>query len=133
MTNQTIKPEFSRVYLIFIFLFFVNTQLFSQNFITKWNFTAAGTSISFNAQTAGGPVNYTWTCAPSGNTGSGSATHPSPLARRQAGNVSSHRPLCDGAALVAQNRSESPSTTAPLDAHSDLVPQQARSRQDLGA
>ncbi len=73
--NQTINRKFSRIQLLLIFLFLINTGLFSQsNFITKWNFTAAGTSISFNAQTAGGAVNYTWTCAPSGNTGTGTFT-----------------------------------------------------------
>jgi surface protein len=59
---------------VIVLMLLVNAGLYAQNFITKWNFTAAGTSISFNAQTAGGPVNYTWTCSPSGNTGAGSFT-----------------------------------------------------------
>jgi surface protein len=42
-----------------------------QDFITKWKFDAAATSITFNTLTTG-KVNYTWTALPSGNTGTGS-------------------------------------------------------------
>ncbi|MEQ1732112.1 MAG: BspA family leucine-rich repeat surface protein [Bacteroidia bacterium] len=40
------------------------------DFITKWYFPNGGTNISFYCQTLGN-INYTWTCSPSGNTGSG--------------------------------------------------------------
>jgi surface protein len=41
------------------------------NFITEWSYPDGSTSIIFSAQTSGS-VNYTWTAAPSGNSGSGS-------------------------------------------------------------
>lgn len=46
----------------------------AQDFITKWTFPSSATSITFNALTAGGAVNYTWAASPSGNNGSGSFT-----------------------------------------------------------
>ena len=47
-------------------------------FITQWTYPDATTQIRFDAQTAGGPVNYTWTASPSGNSGVGSFTQTSP-------------------------------------------------------
>lgn len=41
------------------------------NFITEWTYPNGSTSIIFSGQTAGS-VNYTWSAAPSGNSGSGS-------------------------------------------------------------
>lgn len=58
--------------LVFIFIFFYGAS--AQDFITKWSFPAATTSINFSAQTAGGAVSYTWSASPSGNSGSGSFT-----------------------------------------------------------
>jgi uncharacterized repeat protein (TIGR01451 family) len=46
----------------------------SAYFVTEWTFPTAATAINFNAQTAVGPVNYTWSASPSGNSGSGSFT-----------------------------------------------------------
>ncbi|MEY3368127.1 MAG: hypothetical protein RI973_1282, partial [Bacteroidota bacterium] len=48
--------------------------LTNSNFITKWYYTSASTSILFKAQTAGGAVDYTWSASPSGNSGSGNFT-----------------------------------------------------------
>lgn len=73
-TFQSVSFGKITISLIFLLLLIINSNSFSQNFITKWNFTSAGTAISFNALTVGGPVSYTWTCAPSGNTGTGSFT-----------------------------------------------------------
>lgn len=42
--------------------------------MTEWTFPNAATQIQFNALTADGPVNYTWSASPSGNSGSGSFT-----------------------------------------------------------
>ena len=44
------------------------------NFITVWTSTTTITSLDFYAVTQGGAVNYTWTAAPSGNSGVGSFT-----------------------------------------------------------
>ncbi|MGC4233998.1 MAG: BspA family leucine-rich repeat surface protein [Niabella sp.] len=49
----------------------------AQDFVTKWTFDAAATSITFNAQTAG-TVNYTWSASPSGKRGNGSFTQKVP-------------------------------------------------------
>ena len=51
-----------------------------QPFITKWDFTSAATTLSFNALT-NGSVDYIWSCSPSGNSGSGSFNKvvPSPV------------------------------------------------------
>lgn len=57
-----------------VILQFLCRPVTAQDFITKWTFPAAATSITFNAQTAGGAVNYTWSAWPSGNSGSGSFT-----------------------------------------------------------
>ncbi|MGF1555063.1 BspA family leucine-rich repeat surface protein [Paucihalobacter sp.] len=46
----------------------------SQDFITEWTFPSASTQLRFNALTSNGPVNYTWSASPSGNSGSGSFT-----------------------------------------------------------
>lgn len=45
-------------------------SLNAQDFISKWTFSSAATQIQFNAQTSG-PVSYTWSASPSGNSGSG--------------------------------------------------------------
>lgn len=50
------------------------TAVAGQDFITKWKFTYNASAINFNALTAGGAVSYTWSAAPSGNSGSGSFT-----------------------------------------------------------
>jgi len=44
-------------------------------FITKWSFNASTSSIQFKTLTAVGPVLYTWSASPSGNSGSGSFTN----------------------------------------------------------
>ena len=44
-------------------------------FITKWSFNAVTSSVQFKAQTAVGPVLYTWSATPSGNSGFGSFTN----------------------------------------------------------
>ena len=43
----------------------------AQDFIVEWTFSSGRNSVFFGAETAG-PVNYTWTAMPSGNTGTGS-------------------------------------------------------------
>ncbi len=60
-------------FLILILIGFVHNSQ-SQNFITEWTFPNASTQLRFNTLTAGGPVNYTWSARPSGNSGSGSFT-----------------------------------------------------------
>jgi hypothetical protein len=61
--------------ILFVFLLVagVNFSHAQSNFITEWLFPSATTSISFRSLTTG-TVNYTWTCSPSGNSGSGSFT-----------------------------------------------------------
>ena len=46
----------------------------ADSFVTKWLFTSAGTSVDFNALTAGGAVDYHWEASPSGATGSSNFT-----------------------------------------------------------
>ncbi|MBS1916657.1 MAG: BspA family leucine-rich repeat surface protein [Bacteroidetes bacterium] len=58
----------------FVTLFFLFSHISvkaSTDFITKWSFPAAASSIRISVLTAG-TVNYTWTASPSGNSGSGS-------------------------------------------------------------
>ncbi|MGK7391142.1 MAG: BspA family leucine-rich repeat surface protein [Candidatus Cyclobacteriaceae bacterium M2_1C_046] len=50
---------------------------YSQDFITKWTFSQARTSVQFSALTSD-TVHYTWTASPSGNTGNGSFIQTSP-------------------------------------------------------
>jgi len=56
--------------------FFV-PQATGQDFITEWKFDEPVTQITFDALT-NGPVEYTWSTAPSGNSGSGSFALSSP-------------------------------------------------------
>ena len=58
--------------LLTLVLIWLVQSVQSQDFITEWTFPAAATQIRFNALTADGPVNYTWSASPSGNSGSGS-------------------------------------------------------------
>ena len=60
-------------FLILFLIGFVNSSQ-SQDFITEWTFPSASSQIQFNALTVDGPVNYTWSASPSGNSGSGSFT-----------------------------------------------------------
>jgi len=72
-----IKHSSKKSILSVILTLFISTsavKLQSQDFITQWTFTSAASQIRFNAQTAGGAVNYTWTASPSGNSGGGSFT-----------------------------------------------------------
>lgn len=57
---------------LLLFAFISTVSLNAQDFITEWTFDEASTQIHFGVQTAGGPVNYTWSAMPSGNNGSGS-------------------------------------------------------------
>lgn len=77
------KPAFNPLFTVqnaIKFLFVValmlvqKTSSYAQNFITEWNFPTAETILRFNALTAGGAVNYSYTCSPSGNFGNGSFT-----------------------------------------------------------
>jgi surface protein len=73
-TLKLIKNSFSVFSLILgTILFFSIKNAEAQNFITKWHFLFNATQIRFNALT-GGPVTYTWSASPSGNSGSGSFT-----------------------------------------------------------
>lgn len=62
---------------LILFVFFlvvsINFSLAQSNFKTQWLFPSATTSISFRSLTTG-TVNYTWSCTPSGNSGTGSFT-----------------------------------------------------------
>lgn len=58
--------------MLFLIGFGLSSQ--SQDFITEWTFSSANLLIRFEALTADGPVNYTWSASPSGNSGSGSFT-----------------------------------------------------------
>lgn len=69
------KNSFKMIKLIFIsFFIFLFQPVFSQsNFITRWDLSKQGNSlsqISFGVTTSG-PVSYNWTGIPSGSTGSG--------------------------------------------------------------
>lgn len=63
-----------RILYSILFVVFNFGSVCASNFITEWTFPLAATQIRFNAQTAGGAVNYTWSASPSGNSGSGSFT-----------------------------------------------------------
>src|SRR5690606_5436700 len=61
--------------LLMLFLIgFVHSSQ-SQDFITEWTLPKANSQIIFHAFTVGGPVNYTWSASPSGNSGSGNFTN----------------------------------------------------------
>ncbi len=51
-----------------------NNAMAPANFVTKWLFTSATTSLQINALTTGAGVNYTWSASPSGNNGTASFT-----------------------------------------------------------
>ncbi|MBK7099217.1 MAG: hypothetical protein IPH58_13845 [Sphingobacteriales bacterium] len=77
------KKIYSAILLgLFIIL---NTNAFSQNFVTKWSFPVAKTAIEINPTTSGN-VNYTWT-ATSGASGSGSFTTANSYAISIAGTI----------------------------------------------
>jgi surface protein len=62
-------------YLFILFALITTLSLKAQTeFITQWTFPNATTIIRFNALTVGGPVDYTWSASPSGNSGNGNFT-----------------------------------------------------------
>ncbi|MEX0996037.1 MAG: BspA family leucine-rich repeat surface protein [Flavobacteriaceae bacterium] len=63
---------------LILFAFISTVSLQAQDFITEWSFDTAATQIRFNALTAGGSVDYTWSASPSGNNGTGSFTESTP-------------------------------------------------------
>ena len=62
----------AKITLLTLILIWFVQPLQSQDFITEWTFPTTSNQIRFSALTADGPVNYTWSASPSGNSGSGS-------------------------------------------------------------
>ena len=58
-----------KLILLAAILFLAATAIYAQDFITQWHFPTATNQVRFYAETQG-TVNYTWTCSPSGNSGS---------------------------------------------------------------
>jgi len=64
----------TKLLFLTLLLLWLTQPIQSQDFITEWTFPFASTTINFKALTVDGPVDYTWSTSPSGNSGSGSFT-----------------------------------------------------------
>ena len=73
--SSTPLKNLMRQFLL-VCLFVITVQLgYSEDFITEWTFSQADTELHFSTHTDG-DVNYTWSAAPSGNSGSGTFNQP---------------------------------------------------------
>ncbi|WP_417370462.1 BspA family leucine-rich repeat surface protein [Gelidibacter japonicus] len=67
--NKKMKTK-TTILILFLIGFGASSQ--SQNFITEWTFPESTSELELFVLTVNGPVDYTWSASPSGNSGSGS-------------------------------------------------------------